>query len=71
MSKKKMTTNLSFISVGNMGLWGDLVGWMDAEISEKNLPVVLKDSLYHYFGFDGTHYNLLMTSTINLKEKKI
>ena len=67
-----MTTNLSFISVGGMSLWcDDLVGWMDELPLERNLPIVLKDSLYHYFGFDGTHYNLLMTSTINLKEKKI
>lgn len=65
-------TNVSFISSGSLTWWADSwVGYMDESLHERNLPIVLKDSLYHYFGFDGTHYNLLMTSTINLKEKKI
>ena len=73
MGRRKMggcMPNLSFISTGNMGLWGDLVSWMDENPAERNMPVVLKDSLYHYFAFDGKQYNLVMTSGINLKEKK-
>ena len=64
--------NLSFISTGGMALWGDnWIGWMDENPTERNMPIVLKDSLYHYFAFDGTQYNLVMVSEINLKEKKI
>lgn len=64
-----MTNNLTFASVGGLGLWGD--SWGGFLDGDENLPYVLKDGLFHYFTKqDDGSFILTMTSTKDLNEKE-
>lgn len=64
-----MTDNLTFASVGGLGLWAD--SWGGFLDGDKNLPYALKDGLFYYFTKqnDG-NFVLTTTSTRDLNEKE-
>lgn len=63
--------SISFPSIGGLCLWADSFGgWLDENPVDRNLPYVIKGNLFHYFGFDGENYNLVMMSEKDLGAKK-